>query len=356
MPPRRCCCAGCTIDSDEFNRDDATTLGSKWLEDDWHIDTFRAKSTAASNAIFTTTHSSTSMEVVVRTKNEVADNGDVYRVMINVVDEDNYHFCDFARNGVNTSTLSLGVCSGGSDAILVTDTISGLLETERDVAVLIAPNEFCASVTNATFSKVYADEDPDAGGFRGGIGANKASLFFDDFRLNKHFDDDPSCALCLCPCQNEYIPPILCLHIEGTDRLAGLDCEVELTWNRVDQYWQAEFMCCGQFWSVQFFCPTIPDYDPFSSKLIIEVGCTSSDGIGGGDRLPFYASCNPLLWEFGPYTVTPFDLACTCGTPGTSGTYRITITECDSGSSYPYFLGPDDGNFSTQGLISELGI
>jgi hypothetical protein len=333
MPPRHCCCnVRCIIDSDDFNRSDATTLGAKWIQDDWHIDALRAKSTAASNAIFTTVHPFTSMEVVVRTKNEVADNGDVYRVMINVVDEDNYHFCDFARNGVNTSTLTLGVCSGGGETVLATDTIAGLLETERDVAVLIAPNEFCASVTNATFSKVYADEDPDAGGFRGGMGANKAGLFFDDFRLNKHFDNDPSCALCLCPCQGEYIPPVLCLHIVGTGRLATMDCEVELAWDRISQYWKAEFMCCGQFWSVWFFCPELPDYDPLTSKLIIDIGCNSSDGIGGGDRLPFYASCNPLLWEFGPYTVTPGDLACGSGPCGpdliNGGTYSITITEC----------------------------
>lgn len=269
--------------------------------------------------------------VVVQTVDEVIDSGDVYRVLVNVVDADNYHFAEFVRNGTNTSILRIGVTSGGADTILATDTIDGLTNFSRDIAVIIAPNEFCASVTNATYSKVIADEDPLTNGFRGGLGISTAGVIVDNFRLEKHYDTDPNCALCICPCQGEYMPPILNLNIVGTGRLSTMDCDVDLVWDRVDQYWKAEFMCCGQFWSIFFFCPELPDYDPLTAKLIIDIGCNSSDGIGDADRLPFNATCDPLLFEFGPYTVTSGDLACGSGPCApdliNGGTYSITITE-----------------------------
>ena len=171
----RCCCLTCVIDSDDFDRADAATLGAQW--DDWSnvwtIDNNEAVSTGAGNARFDVIHPvpDESMVVYVETRDEVADSGDKYRVLVNVLDADNYHFAEFTRNGANDSTLALGSASAGVETVAKTETILGLTGTSRQIVVTIAENEFCANVTNSVLSLVTTVPTLISGGYWSGIGS-----------------------------------------------------------------------------------------------------------------------------------------------------------------------------------------
>lgn len=330
MPTRRCCRpAGCIIDSDTFNRSDAGTLGSGWTETDWSIDSFNALSTAAGVAVFNTVHPtpSESMVVYMDTVDEVEGSGRKWRVLVNVADEDNYHYVEFERQGANTSILSLGKVSGGADTSLASALIEGLTGFTRKITAKIADHEFCGTVSNAALSLVYVEPAIIGGGYQCGMEALDADTRVDNFYFEHHMQTNPDCGNCLCNCNGLYIPPILNAHMVGTGRLAALLADITLTWNRLSGRWESGVVTpCGT-WSLIFNCPS-DTADPSTASLVVDIGCNNSDGFFQDPRPPGYVTCDPLEWVFGPYDVAPLDLVCFCGSgPGTAGTYTITITE-----------------------------
>src|SRR5690606_29538564 len=81
--------------------------------------------------------------------NEVNNSGDKYRAIVNATDADNYHFAEYIRNDYTDSVLRLGICSGGSDTILKSETIVSLSDPvggPRTLSVMISDNEFCANL------------------------------------------------------------------------------------------------------------------------------------------------------------------------------------------------------------------
>jgi hypothetical protein len=278
--------------------------------------------------------------------NEVADSGDSYKAIVNAVDIDNYHFAEYIRNGASDSILRLGICTAGADTILESRVITGLTDPvgeARVLSVMIADNEFCASVTNAVLSKVYADEAVIPLGYQAGMGGSIGTQF-SYWEYDQHAETKDGCPHCLCNCETKYIVPILNAHLEGTGRMSGLSCDIALLWIEADGNWQGTSVCCdGQTWDLTLTCPEevgTPAWDVHTAKVTVNIGCNNSDltstgiyYISAGVRYANELStCTPVSLVFGIFNVTNSDIGCACGAgpgppPWIDGTYTITVTE-----------------------------
>ncbi|XZE18823.1 hypothetical protein SH449x_004128 [Pirellulaceae bacterium SH449] len=332
MATRRCCCGGCEIGRDEFNRADAPTLGAKWEDYDnaWTIDNQTALSVADGVARFVITHPvpDESMVVYCETVNEVENSGVAYRVLVNLKDGGNYHFAEFIRLGANNSILSIGRVSGGVETVYQSEPIVGLTNTSRKIVVKFAAKEMCATVTNCVLSIVTDDPDVINGGYWSGIeSTNDDSITMDNFVFEQHRSTKEECDSCLCKCEGNYIPPVLNASLTGTGRMSGLSADIELRWNRVNGRWESgtEFHC-NTTWQLIFNCPS-DEEDGGTASLVIQLGCTNSDGLGISARVPSSHSCSSTTWTFGAYYVSSLDFACGCGFDFTNdGTYTIIIS------------------------------
>lgn len=328
MSPRFCCCRDCLIFSDDFNRADAASLGAGWDDfGNWDINIGRAITTAVATAICQTIHPvpDPSMYVEIDTIDE--EEGDIYEVLVNVVDENNYHFARLERNGALDSVLSLGKVAGGAETITASATINSLIGTARTIGCHIADNEFCATASLCTESFVEADPTVFVDGYYSGMGGSDG-IEIDAFRFYEHRKTNPLCTSCVCNCQGSYVPPRLNAHITGYDRMAGiLDCDIVLEWDRTNVWWSGSATCCGVLWDLVLSCP---DYN----LMILGPECvvTSKPVNPNGPREPYLLQCHPFYELFGPYDVTG-DLACVCGVVTAPddyflvGSYDITITE-----------------------------
>jgi hypothetical protein len=337
-------------------------LGDDWCEDPskWRREFSCAVAESSSAlAICNTKHvvPDGSMNVVMETFDEIDGSGQTYRLMLNVVKTDpdetsictsnNFYFADYKRLSASTSTISLGICSGGVETILKSDTIVGLTDTRRRFGAILSDKEFCAGVSNAVLSFVgTVPVGLFATGHYSGMRLSNTDMKVDKFSFLQHNKTNPDCALCLCKCGTTYIPPKLCVRIypvtAGCSRLDLMDdcIDFEIEWDRVSSKWVGEWTCChgNQGWRISFNCPQIVYgvADPMTAVMSIEVGCTAScGGCGSVGLLPIEASCNPLFFKYGPFNVLGSDLTCFCTTTNPadfltrpSCSYWVEIYEC----------------------------
>jgi hypothetical protein len=356
-----CCCGGCLMFFDDFDGY-LPDLGDAWCEDpsQWKRDSSCAVSESSSAvAICSTKHvvPDGSMNVVMETFDEIDGSGQTYRLMLNVVKtnpletgvctSNNFYFADYKRLGASTSTISLGICSGGVETVLKTDTIVGLVDTRRRFGATLSDKEFCAGVSNSVLSFVgTVPPGLFATGHFSGMRFSAADMKAEKFWYYQHNRTNKDCLLCLCKCGTTYIPPRLCVRIypvtEGCPRLNLMDdCfDFEIEWDRVNSKWVGEWTCChgGQGWRISFNCPQIVYgvADPTTAVMSIEVGCTGScGGCGAVGLLPIEATCNPLFWKYGPFNVAGSDLTCFCTSAfpedpfsRPSCSYYVEVYEC----------------------------
>jgi len=337
------------IAEDDFNRN-GSDLGSSWTHDpgDWVTvatgpwENGYAESQADDSiAIHNTPHSvpDESMHVYMDIINEVNNSGDKYRVIVNAVDKDSYHFAEYIRNGTTDSVIRLGISSSGTDTILISQTITSITDPvgePRRFYCSIADNEFCASVSHSLYSLIYIEEAVIPLGYYAGMGADlDCQICY--WYFSQHAETLDGCPHCLCNCETKYIPPVLSAHLQGSGAMSTLSCDIELRWNETAGNWQGTGTCCGQGWDLRFDCPTSgSDFDVNTAQLNVFTGCTNSDTtntgsdyIAAGQRYANSSStCSPISFVFGIFNVYTTDLACACRSPFTGdGTYTITITE-----------------------------
>lgn len=337
MAPRRCCCPRCIIFEDHFTRDDAPTLGSDWLDagSDWAIVSSQAVGTGVAILDIPLGFASGAMIVYFTTIDEQID--DVYKVLVNVVDANNYHIATFTKTGASTGTIAIGRTAAGVYTLTASAAIVGLTGTTRIFSASISTLEFCASVTNALQSLVYSPSVPAlfAGGIYSGMDGESTAgdITVDDFVFAHHSETIPFCGSCVCNCEGRPIPPVLTATLTGTGRMSGLSCSFPITWDRVIGNWTGGDTCCATPWGLELICSGTGDVLDF--QLTVDI-CTDSDtggtpGVNGyvsaGVRTTNEGTCNPFYLLFGPFSVSSTDLSCTCGTPLTiSGTYTVEIT------------------------------
>jgi hypothetical protein len=340
MAPRRCCCQrpGCVIDTDDFNRADAADLGPKWVDDGpgWSIATNRAAGTGV--VIFDTPHPtpSESMVVSLLTIDEEVD--DVYKLLLNVLDDENYHVATLTITGSATGTIALGKVVGGTYTLIRSLAIGSITGTSRRFGALISEKEFCASATNTVLSFVHAIGPPSLipdGIYSGMDGARSESVVtVDDFVFAHHSETKAGCSTCVCPCETSYLPPTLTATLTGTGRMSGLSCSFQINWDRTLGNWTGGATCCGQPFTLNLYCP---DGGAVLDYTIELVGCTDSDVIGtvgvdgyigAGERSTNEGTCDPIYLKFGPFYVSSSDLVCACGFDFfNDGTFILEITE-----------------------------
>ena len=323
---------------DDFNGT-LSDLGDDWCEDPskWRKDASCAISESSpAIAICNTRHTvpDGSMNVLMDTFDEIDGSGQTYRLMLNVVKTDpaetsictsnNFYFADYKRLSASTSTITLGICSGGVETVLKTDTIVGLVDTRRTFGATLSDKEFCAGISNAVFSFVgTVPPGLFATGYYCGMRLSNTDMKVDKFWFNQHFKTNPDCANCLCKCQGTYWPPVLHVNIypvtPGCPRLNLMDdcLNFPIEWDRVNLRWVGEYTCChgGQGWRITLTCPNIVYGvgDPYTASMTISVGCTAScGGCGATGLFPFQATCDPLLLRYGPFNVAGSDLTCFC--------------------------------------------
>lgn len=331
MAWRKCCC-GCLIHEDKFDRADGVPLRGRWCEaeGDYEISSGMAKClVAGALAILNVRHPVPEEKMIVSfvTKDEVADSGEKYRILLNLVrttsgtpvvcDSDNYYFAEFERNGLVDSVIRLGICSAGVETILKEDDVVGLIGTTRTFIAVITEEIFCASVSNATLSLVATTH---AGlfmdGYYSGFTLDTVDMLVDDFKFERHESKDGLCGSCICTCDGREWPETLNVRIYADPtncvRLDLLEpCEFEIVWDRVSAVWVGSAMCCdeGQEWEIEVSCSS-GYYDAQDTLALgIVLGCTSSCG----ECTPVVVqNCETLCVTFGPFNVSATDLTCLC--------------------------------------------
>ena len=339
MAPRRCCCGvtSCIIFEDSFNRANASSLGVNWLDDGsgWSIATNQAVGTGV--AILDIPHPTPSGSMVVSFLTVDEEVGDIYRVLVNVLDGDNYHVATFTKTGADAGTIALGKVVGGSYTLIRSLAIVGMTGVTRRFGASISSLEFCASITNAVLSTVYATTAPTliVDGIYSGMDGVRAdsNITVDNFIFGHHSETILFCSSCVCSCSGYPIPPVLTATLTGTGRMSGLSCSFAIEWERITGNWKGTSTCCNTQWNVALVCPSSGNVLDF--RLSVD-RCADSDtagtvGVNGyvspGTRTTNEGTCDPIYLLFGPFFVGMSDLICTCGTPLTvSGTYIIEIT------------------------------
>lgn len=333
MPTKRCCCGpqGCTIFSDDFGRADNSSLGANWTEypsTAFEIFSNTVRSVDGGIALYNTAHPTPSGSMIVSIDTVDEAEGDIYELILNAVDEDNYHVARFIRNDLFDSVIELSIVVAGVETLLNSATVTTLSGTERNFTALIASNEFCAYVTFSIASMVTAETDLIANGYYAGFGSPTVGTQMDNFVFSHHRETRVDCPNCVCQCGDSWVPPCLSVHLEGTGRLATLNCDIEITWDRENSYWEGYANCCDVDWPIILNCGDGLSWDSFTIRFM---GLQCVTGNGDNDpRSPVSGSCDPFLLEFGPYEVPGDDLACYCdgNGPPNPGTWSATVTEC----------------------------
>lgn len=338
MAPRLCCCReGCVIFEDNFNRPDAATLGDNWIDgtSGWSINTNRAVGTGV--AILDIPHPTPSGSMVVSLLTVDEEIGDIYRLLLNVLDDANYHVATLTITGVADGTIALGKVVDGVYTLIRSLAIVSLTGTSRRFGASISDDEFCASATNTVLSLVYALGPPTLitdGIYSGMDGERSESVVtVDDFVFAHHAQTKLGCSTCVCSCEGSYLPPVLTATLTGTGRMSGLSCSFDLLWDRLTGDWFGSANCCGQPFEVRLFCPESSELEDYRVDII---GCTDSDVVGtvgvdgyvaAGERTTNDGTCAPVYLLFGPFYVSAMDLACACGFDFMNdGTFILEIT------------------------------
>jgi hypothetical protein len=334
MPGFPCCCNDCTIFVDTFNRPNTSELGEDWVSNgtQFSIEDNAAKPNSSfAIAILDVPHivPDESMHVIITTKDEIANSGTRYRVILNsqrTATPTSYYFAEFERRGTNDSILRIGICSNNVDTILAQDVVLGLLGFSRQIEARLATYEFCATVSNSTVS--YVATQPVGlfpQGYYCGMSVYSSAALIDDITFKEHFETNQNCAFCSCRCQTTYLPPVLkvCIYpippnCTRLDLLAPFAC-FNIFWNRINGGWQGQGMSCqsytynsGQLWEVSIACPSNFE-DPYTIPLNILQGCTNSCGAScQGAIFPAEATCTPFKLRYGPFRVEATDLTCLC--------------------------------------------
>jgi hypothetical protein len=184
---RFCCPTGCVYESDTFDRADNTALGAKWTETvgDWSISTNRlAIASASAKVTCTTLAPASSLKYLVSVSITLGTDGDVARVYV----DDSAFFAELERITSTCGRLrlydgavckgSVGVALGGYTRIVMCVEAAKVHVGTGGSPMLTVPATPASSIVAL------------------GTGACTGTVYFEDFSLSKHADDDATCPAC----------------------------------------------------------------------------------------------------------------------------------------------------------------
>jgi hypothetical protein len=187
-PCPSCCIVGCVYETDNFDGDDTTDLGAKWTETsgDWdkYGNRLRIVATANAKVTCTTLAPASSLKYIVSVSITLGTDGDVARVFV----DDSAFFAELERITATCGRLrlydgatckgSVGVSLGGYTRLVLCVEAAKVHVGTGGSPMLTVPATPASSIVAL------------------GTGACTGTVYFEDFSLSKHFDDDATCPAC----------------------------------------------------------------------------------------------------------------------------------------------------------------
>lgn len=247
--------SGCDIFNDQFNRADSTDMGCGWVEQvgDWEIDSNEAEIASAS-AVMTSAvphprGGTGASKITVKLKGDT--DGDQARVIVDYLNDDNYHFAQLEFDTVSSlDTLTIYKRSGGVNTQLDAASSMVSLNTNYEMTVCFDGNYIEANVGSLALS-VSSATTAHEGVFAGlGTGTAAGIVNADDFDWDRmRSDDDPTCETCDspelfdCPLCEDDTPPHFKLVIAGVTGAGGCTTQCEDNFNRT--YLMVNYTFCA---------------------------------------------------------------------------------------------------------------
>jgi len=211
MPGFPCCCTGCDIASDEFDR---ASVGSGWTQvsGSWSISSDRLE-TSDSDAlvIFATDHPEGSSSHHISVLGQVSDTESKIRGIVAYDSADDYIFAELMINTSDCSEIKFFERVGGSTSQVGDTRKIGILATGTDYRLEVCfqddtyPNddgELCVklSLSDASHSWTFCESSITATGDQVGLGTgtltSSGSASFESFEWNISKKDQGSCPDC----------------------------------------------------------------------------------------------------------------------------------------------------------------
>ena len=328
MPDRRCCCVCPPQFRDDFNGPSGTNIGAGWEEvvGDWVIsgdDDLQAPSaTSNSLAIYTTPPwgRSASFRVQVETGPEVED--DVYRVVVNYVDANNYSYGQFIVSEPSGG-ISLWEVVGGAHTLLAADATGVEPDENGGITINVCFTERIFSVDIAGRAEhalwiidgfVFRSK-----GYLAGVGADSTESNFDYFIWEMHRHSHVDCLPCRCNCSQTPLPMGVLITLTLTGGAVITDCadgtSTTLVYQQGLDTWEG---------TITFECEDCSSIGLGEHTIDLSLSCNRDDGTSAVDNFNLAtddaagifdldteeeqtstgSNCTPLILTFGPVTIS----------------------------------------------------
>jgi len=317
-----------------------------WQTGDWDIYNQTAQQNdTQGRATFAMRHPVPDESMVAYLDTVDEQDGDVYEVIVNWKDANNFHFarlvCEQRASPFMEGTLSLWSVSGGVEGMLADKDIGEIEGTSRTIIAIISEAGFCASVTKNRMMALWEYPALIPEGYYAGMGAaQRPGIQVDNFAFEEHLETKVGCPYCWCKCDDHPVHKQLTATIvDATGRMAGEEGRtITLDWLTDAPYttiqyagqWFGENSDGCDLWRLILGCAINYTVDGFTMDSAGGCNTVPSQGV------PLYpnegSTCVPFFLRFGPFSVGASDLVCQCGTPDEwgnyeAGEYYIEVTE-----------------------------
>jgi len=339
-----CCCEGCIIFEDDFNRANTEPV-TGWTEVTGDSDIVAGELEVPDPGLIVAdaANSLDTPRGQVTVDLPTVSAGEKYRVIINYDDEQNYLFGELETAGAGVGTLRAWERIAGSDTLIDSITTGW---TSPDT-MTVCRSETGLFVGNQASVVAWGCIDADNGGRQAGLSNDTGSpITYDNFRYLQSIFEEVNCPACDCQCENYCVPKTLTATLTALH--ACCDCmdgvEIELTYQPSelpDFIWEGTAEVCKP----SICAGGYPVLDDFDLRLSCNTGeCTElqwqlctptgtewvgacspwgTDGcglFGNASKCPTSIECNPISMVFGDFTCSFTGVDDSCS-------FRITITE-----------------------------
>lgn len=234
--PGGCCCDRCLIASDDFQRADNTNVGTLFDErsGDWSIATNALVCTGATGVIICTTpHPDASAEAFAWAKVKLPTSGDIARVIVGRVDDNNYFFGQIRTNGT-ARFVRIGKVAAGVESYLTSESTASATFPD-DWAVLSVCHNGSRLTASAHLTSIYdwpsrtiAVNESGVTGTQCGlaVAVQTTQLQFAAFEFQRHISTDyPNCRGCgeVCTsCTTNTTPYAVQVRFAGVANTVGI--------------------------------------------------------------------------------------------------------------------------------------
>jgi hypothetical protein len=222
--PHICCPDSCLILFDDFNR---SAVGCLWddRQGNWSINTNRLRESGNSGALIIAQRQVPELSFSVSVETPSVPENAKYRVIVNYVDDDNYHFAEFEFLS-NTLKIRLYKRSGGSNSLLLERSWNdvNVIDMEESFGVCLSEKIFWASQKYDPYQVWITNPTLHSGGYRAGLGNGAGiQIEYDNFYLEETGDTRSGCVKCSCRCNDVPLPMNLTAHCTFSGGFAACD-------------------------------------------------------------------------------------------------------------------------------------